>query len=68
MTELGEEKGREREEGERQRCTKRKAEKNENRYLLCICGFLILPSPFIENRPIAELAAAWRIEGRVSQE
>ena len=27
-----------------------------------------LPSPFMQNRPIAELAAAWRMEGRVSQE
>ena len=62
MTELGEKKERGRRETEIYK------EKNENRYLLCICGFLILPSPFIENRPIAELAAAWRMEGRVSQE
>lgn len=68
MAELGEEKEKER---RKERDIDGRGEKlrtKENRYLLCICGFHILPSPFMQNRPIAELAAAWRMEGRVSQD
>lgn len=58
MTELGER------EGERD-----KEEIQEQKKIgIFICGFLIFPSPLIQNKPIVELAAAWRMVGRVSQE
>lgn len=75
MAELGKERGREkgRKRGEEGNIDVQgekvpKEIEKENRYFLFISGFLVFRSPFIQNRPIDELAAAWRMVGSVSQE
>lgn len=64
----GREGGRKEEGREKNRYTEDKQRTKENKCHLFICGFLSFPSPIIQNRPRAELAAAWRMVGRVSQE
>lgn len=65
MVELGKERGREKgrkrgEEGDIDVPGEKVPKKIEkaNRYFLVISGFLVFCSPFIQNRPIDELAAA----------
>lgn len=64
----GEREGGKKKEGKKTDNTEEKQRTKENKCHVFICGFLSFPSPFTQNRPIAELAAARRMVGRVSQE